>query len=392
MMRTRHSTIRVAARWRSGFTLLEVLVATTLLLFIIGVSTQFMRRQSQGISQSAGRWEAQQNAYFAISSLERELRTAGIGVVDKQPMVVMAAPMAIVFNSNLVSRVPGDLASVYVDTDADSDAVEAFRSADKTTLPNSSVPYPDTTYMANGGVPTSAETIAFWLSKDSTSKANNEYIMFRRVNAMPPRVVATGIIANPTDTIFQYFKADTAGNLTAITPATLPLYHSALIHGSPADTGKGAMIDSIVSVRVRLTTIYHDARNGDATRRLERTIRIMNAGLNNTTTCGDAPLGVAPTALVAIIAGGPPVVIINWTRSLDEVTGEKDVERYALYKRSASQTTFSEPFSSVPAGTASYMFTDTDVHSGEQWVYGVTAIDCTPTSSSVTATGIITIP
>ena len=149
------------ARQRRGFTLLEVLIATTLLLFILGVSTQFMRRQSAGISQAAGRLEAQQNAYFGISTLERELRTAGIGVVDKQPMLVEAGPMAVVFNSNLISRVKGDLAAVYVDVDADTDAVEAFRSSEKIALPNSTVRYPDTTYMAAGGVPTSAETIAF---------------------------------------------------------------------------------------------------------------------------------------------------------------------------------------------------------------------------------------
>jgi prepilin-type N-terminal cleavage/methylation domain-containing protein len=391
-MRLTLPNVRDAARLRCGFTLLEVLVATALLLFVLGVSTQFMRRQSAGISQEAGRLEAQQNAYFGIASLERELRTAGIGVVDKQPMLVEAGPMAIVFNTNLISRVPGDLAAVYVDVDADSDAVEAFRSTEKIALPNSSVRYPDSTYMAAAGVPTSAETIAFWLSRDSTSSNSNEYVLWRRVNAMKPRVVSTGILASPTDTVFQYFKADTLGNLTAVPTTTLPLYHGAIIHGAPSDTGLGAMIDSIRSMRVRLTTVYHDPRGGDATRRLERTIRIMNAGLNDRTTCGDAPLGVVPTALVATISGGPPVVIINWSRSVDEVSGERDVERYALYKRFNTSLTFSEPFASVPAGTATYMFTDTDVHSGERWVYGVTAIDCTPTSSSIAATAPVAIP
>jgi len=379
------------ARQRRGFTLLEVLIATTLLLFILGVSTQFMRRQSAGISQAAGRLEAQQNAYFGISTLERELRTAGIGVVDKQPMLVEAGPMAVVFNSNLISRVKGDLAAVYVDVDADTDAVEAFRSSEKIALPNSTVRYPDTTYMAAGGVPTSAETIAFWLSRDSTSSNANEYILWRRVNAMKPRVVSKGIIASATDTVFQYFKADTLGNLTAIPAATLPLYHSAMIHGAPNDTARAAMIDSIRSMRVRLTTVYHDPRTGDATRRLERTIRIMNAGLNDRTTCGDAPLGVLPSAVASTVNGAPQVTI-TWSRSVDEVSGERDVERYALYKRYSASTTFSEPFASIPAGSAAYTFTDTDVHSGDTWVYGVTAIDCTPTSSNIAMAAAVVIP
>ena len=142
-----------------------------------------------------------------------------------------------------------------------------------------------------------------------------------------------------------------ADNLTAIPAATLPLYHSAMIHGAPNDTARAAMIDSIRSMRVRLTTVYHDPRTGDATRRLERTIRIMNAGLNDRTTCGDAPLGVLPSAVASTVNGAPQVTI-TWSRSVDEVSGERDVERYALYKRYSASTTFStsNSFSSSPSG------------------------------------------
>jgi len=68
------------------------------------------------------------------------------------------------------------------------------------------------------------------------------------------------------------------------------------------------------------------------------------------------------------------------------------VERYAVYKRLVAFADFSEPFAGVPAGAASYSFVDTDVHTGEIWIYGVAALDCTPNSSSVGSTVAITVP
>ena len=69
------------------------------------------------------------------------------------------------------------------------------------------------------------------------------------------------------------------------------------------------------------------------------------------------------------------------------------MERYALYRRLSGQPgTMSEPFASIPAGLESYSFTDTDVRSGEQWIYGVASQDCTPSISSVTSASAVTIP
>jgi hypothetical protein len=377
---------------RDGFTVLEMLISTALLLFVLGVSTQFLRRQSNSITSESGRLEAQQNAIFGITSLERELRTAGVGVPDRQPMLVFAGARAVVFNSDLVSRVKGDPSPVYVDVDADSDAVEVFRASEAVSLPTSTATYPDTTYMLSPGVFSNAETIAFWLSQDSTSTRSNEYILFRRINALPPRVVARGIVLNAADTVFQYFKSDTLGNLAPVVIGALPLRHVAKIHGSPADTGKFATIDSVRTIRVRFTTVYHDPRTGDATRRLERTIRIMNAGLIDRTTCGDAPLSVAPVAIASALGASSPFATITWSRSVDEATGEKDVERYTLFKRLGSELTFSEPFASVPAGSTTYSFTDTDVRAGESWIYGVAAQDCSPTSSAIGTAPAVVIP
>ncbi len=381
-----------STRARTGFTLIEIMVSMTLLLFVLGVATNSFRKQSALIAAQSGRLEAQQTAQFTLSELDRELRLAGVGVADMQPVVVQADSMAITFNADLVSTVSGDPAGVYIDTLANPDATSVWRSLDKRTLPRSGFYYPDSTHMRSVGAPSGAETISYWLSKDSTSSATNEYVLYRRVNQNAARLVAKGIIRNPTDTVFQYFKGDSLGNLYAIPPASLPIYHNASTHGVTADSGKFAWVDSIRTVRVRITVVYRD-RTGPVYRRLDHTIRLMNAGLVRRATCGEAPLGPTPTASAALDTAGIPYAVVTFPKSGDEGAGEKDVERYALYRRLNGESTVgAEPFASIPGGNATYSFTDTDVASGQQWVYGVAAQDCTPAISGVTYAASVTIP
>ena len=387
-------------RPRRGFTLAEMLVAMTLMGVLLGLSTQLFRKQSNAVSTQAGRLDAQQNSRFALSSLDRELRVAGVGVVDAQPMIVEAGPLSITFNADLVAQDTSDLGAVYINPDVDSASAGVMRPSEKLTLPGTTKQYPDSMYYQNSGVPSLAETISYWLSRDSTSTRTNEYILFRRVNGRPARLVARGIIYNPTDTIFQYFKGDTTGALTPISPAVLPLVHSAAIHGATADTGRSALTDSIRQVKAQFTSVYHDPRTGkDTYRRLQTTIHIMNAGLIHHSMCGQPPLGVTPTATVTP-ADGVTVfqtyVTVSWGPSVDDGAGEKDVERYAIYRRLSTDPGFDQPIAASPAGLSggatAYTFTDTDVQSGQTWIYGVAAQDCTPMSSPIGTAASVTIP
>jgi prepilin-type N-terminal cleavage/methylation domain-containing protein len=378
---------------RAGFTLIEVLISMTILLSVLGIATNLFRKQGSVIAAQSGRLEAQQTAQFTLSTLDRELRLAGVGVVDMQPILVQAEANAVTFNADLVSFVPGDPSAVYYDEDATEQFALGWQSSAKKMLPMSSRLYPESTYMRTAGFPSGAETISFWLSADSSAKGPNEYILWRRINDSPNRVVAKGIVKNANDTVFQYFKGDTSGVLTPIPAASLPLYHNAPTHGQPSDTGKFALVDSIRTIRIRLTVVYHD-RKGDVFRRLDNTIRLMNSGLIRRSTCGDPPTAVSPTATASIGAEtGNPQVTIAWAMSSDETGGEKDVERYALFRRPVgAPASDNEPFASVPAGTANYTFVDTDVKTGEQWIYGAASQDCTPNSSSVNFASSVTIP
>ncbi len=378
---------------RSGFTIIEVLVSMVILLVIIAVTIQTFTRSSNLLGAQGGRLEAQQNARFAMTSLDRDLRVAGVGVVQDQPLLVEAANTAIVFNVDLVSRVPGDPGAVYVDTSADSNATGVWQSVNKLLLPGLSAYYPQSTYVSPTGVPSGAETIAYYLSPDTSASLANSYILYRRVNATTPAVIARGIVVQSTDTVFQYYKVDTTGKETVIPMSMLPLYHKATIHGSASDTGKYALVDSINMVKVTMNAVYNDPKLGPVTRPLITKIRIMNSGLNQQISCGDPPLGVTVTDSTSPAGSPTPFVTIMWNASPDDGGGEKDVQTYTIY-RAAPGVSFTtvQPFASVPAGSPSYSFTDNNVASGDQWKYGVAAQDCTPSSSPIGKTGTVVVP
>lgn len=379
---------------RRGFTIVEMLVAMMLLMVVMAGTIQTFRKSSVLLGAQGGRLEAQQNARFAVSSLDRDLRVAGVGIVSGQPLLVEADTTAIVFNADLISRVIGDVGSVYVDTSADSNAVSAMKSVNKLALPGiSSVSYPNSTYVQPGGTVSGAETVAYYLVKDSTSSYANQYNFVRRINATAPQVIARGIQYTPGDTVFQFFKQDTTGKLTAIASSSLPLYHKATIHGSIADTGKYALVDSITTIKVKLVASYHDPHtNATLSRTIRSTLVIQNAMLVNATTCGNPPLGVTVTDSTSPAGAATPFVTIMWSHAVDDGGGEKDVERYAIYKRPDTVATWNQPIASVPAGSSTYSWSDFNVLTGDHWVYGVAALDCTPSSSPIGATATIIVP
>jgi prepilin-type N-terminal cleavage/methylation domain-containing protein len=381
-------------RKRRGFTILEVMVSMVIFLVVMATAANIFKNQTRAVAQHAGRLDAQQNARFALSTLERELRMGGVALGDGQPALVLAGPLSVGFNTNLVARDTVDWSAVYTNTDADVRAVGVWPAAKAMTLPGTTDAYPDTTYevTAGSGTPSRAETILYWLSKDSTSPRSDEYIMWRRVNYAPPTVVTKGVLVGATDTVFQYFTYDSTNTLKAVSPTRLPATHVAKVHRALGDTGKFALVDSIRAVRVRLRTIHRDPRGGDAIREYAGRVTIFNAGVAGRSTCGSAPLPVTVSATKLINADGNPYVNVSWGASGDEESGEKDVERYAVYRRPANAASFDqEPLVSIPAGELAYSYNDIEV-TGGQWVYGVTAQDCTPASSVVSTSVAIDIP
>lgn len=387
--------MRPILRTNRGFTLIEVLISMMILMIITGAAVQFLTRQNNLVSRETTRMDALQNAQFAAGQVERELRQAGAGVVDIQPMIVQIDSEAITFNANMVSIDSGDVKAVYQMLDADPNAVRGMRQTEKVQLPNAPVGkmYPDTTYLANIGVATNAETISYWLRPDSTSKLPNRYLLLRRVNALPATLVARGIVKDTRDTvpIMTYYTADTLGQLVPVARNKLPLFHSR-IHGAASDTGKPALTDSIRAVRMHFLAAARDAKSGkDALRVVEVRVRLMNAGLLDRSSCGQPPYGPSNVAAVSSpLNSAVKTVTVTWTKSSDDGAGEKDIERYAVYRRLTTDPQFGDPISSIPvAGTASYSFVDTQVMPAMSYVYGIAAQDCSPQMSGMSVAALV---
>jgi hypothetical protein len=208
--------------------------------------------------------------------------------------------------------------------------------------------------------------------------------------------VARSIVKIPSrDTMpfFTYYKADSLNKLVPIPDVQLPLFHG-IIHGAVNDTGKFALTDSIRAVRVHFLTAARDPRTGtDALRTVETMVRLMNSGLLDRTSCGQAPYPGGIPVVVSNLITQAPKVTVTWTKSSDDGAGEKDIERYAIFRRVSTATAFGDPISSIPGHmTSTYSFVDNAVVLGQTYVYGIAAQDCTPMLSSVVSSVAVTIP
>jgi hypothetical protein len=148
------------------------------------------------------------------------------------------------------------------------------------------------------------------------------------------------------------------------------------------------MTDSVRVVRLHFLTAARDPRTGkDALRTVETRVRLMNSGLLKHQSCGQPPYGPGvPVATSSALNAPVKTVTVTWSASTDDGGGEKDIERYAIFRRLSTDIAFADPISSIPASTKlSYSFTDTQVVPGVTYLYGVAAQDCSPQLSPVTA-------
>src|SRR5581483_10278751 len=178
-------------RAREAFTLIEMLVSMALTLMLLGLAVPFFRVQLRALGKNADRLDAQQNVRFALASIQRELRVAGGGVVDVQPMIVEAAANAITFNVDLVTADSGDPSAVYFDEDAGSAVTTSLTKNTPITLPASGRRYPDSTYWKSTGLTSRAETISYWLAPDPQHPGLS--VLYRRVNGADSTIVSSSL-------------------------------------------------------------------------------------------------------------------------------------------------------------------------------------------------------
>ncbi len=387
-MRLPHVRSEPAAR--PGFTIIELLIAMSVTLVIVAVAAPLYTAQTRSVNNTAGRTDATRSANFAIDAIEQDLRNTGVGAYDGQPMLLRAANDAVSFNANMVTARTNDIVSVFYDPDADSTALGSLTPSSSVTLPNSSTTYPTASYVSN------AETISYYVRSDTGTSpivGGQRVILYRRVNRMAEEIIARNLIQTSTAPVFRYFKKSADGVTSEVTGAGLPLYHAASKHGAAADTGTVAVIDSVASVRLNLISMYRDPRGSVVIDTVQRSIRIANQGLLQRAQCGENPLVPGTPVLSIQLVGGFAAVRLTWNASGDELTGERDVEMYTVYRRLFGAVDWTEPLANIPgAGTATLSFTDSSVFPGARYEYAISALDCTPAPSSLTAAVNILVP
>ena len=365
---------------RAGFTLVEVLISVAMVVVVFAAASPLFQQQARMLDRQAGRADAIQTARFAAATIERELRIAGPpNEIEEQPLLVQADPYALTVNVDLNSRDTTSASAVYFDPDIDPTETQVLPPSRAVRLPRSSITYPSIEYTNPAGVRSDAETISYWLARDVGASRNDVYALWRRANDGDSTAVARNLVVRAGRPFFEYLQPGVGDTLRPISANRLPTFHSVSSHGTVADTGARALVDSVREVRVTAEVLYSDPQIGDTTYTSQFRFRLLNSGLIRRTTCGTPPIEVRLTTQA--LPGG--IVRLTWTKSVDDGNGEQDVKRYTLYRRRFGTTDWGEPFRGIQSrGLSTYEADDTDAKTaGEWWEYQVMAQDCTPTNS-----------
>ena len=385
----------VQRRWSErGLTLIEMLIALTVFSVVLAGALAFLRAQGRSFTLGSQRSAMLQNSRFAFDELEKDLRTAGAGTFDIQPGMIYTGASVVAFNANYATRTPGDVFAVYYDPDVPIGAADAARTTDRFTIPTTTVVYPDSNYLQGGLINSPAETITFFFAPDSTTSRSDDYVLFRQVNNLAPEVVSRNITQTGAVPFFQYYwQVIVAGSpaIQQVPNDSLPFWHSVPLHLSLADVGPAARIDSVRAVLVSFSVTNGLSGSSERRRPLSRYIRLPNVGLSTKKTCGDPP--ILGTGIAAVWNPATTGVDLTWNAAVDELTGERDVVRYVIWRRSISDSAWGDPFLSIPPqGSSPYLYTDRDVTSGSKYQYGLAAQDCTPANSNLVASAEVDIP
>jgi hypothetical protein len=211
-------------------------------------------------------------------------------------------------------------------------------------------------------------------------------------------MVARNILKPTSGPFFRFFRHVTpvsgSTRLDTVPAAWQPLRHLRPIHGAKDDTAQYARIDSVRAFEVAFRTT--DALPAPKTRTYEirRVVNLPNAGKEVKKTCGDEPIlqaGVNFVAKDTADASGTQSVILRWNASVDEASGEKDVNRYVMWRSTTpfAMGGYGDPYLSVPSGNPNYEYIDGAVLPLTTYYYALAAQDCTPTLSSMRTVTVI---
>ncbi|MEP7384585.1 MAG: hypothetical protein ABI910_23125 [Gemmatimonadota bacterium] len=379
---------------RRGYSLGELLLTMTITIGVFAAAVPFFTMQMRALAQDVGRTDAQQTARYAQNTVDRELRNIGIGVQPmdasqgiprNQPKVIQAHAYSVTFNTDLIANDTADVEAVYYDPNVPLGLTIAMTTGATVSLPFSSKSYPDYTYRKSDRSLSFAETVSYWVSADSSAASgSNMYVLWRRVNDGANSVVATGIRITTGQPFFKYSRVLPSGSIDSVYTSALPIYWDQT----------GSIADSIRTVTLTVNGVFKGYNLQNRSQTFVRTVKsetaLANIGLSQRNSCGDVPLNPGIPIVANVNISGVDRVQVTWTASPDEAGGEKDIERYAVFRRVAGSS-WTEPISQVgKSNSASYMWEDFNLVPGVTFEYGVSAQDCSPANSSMRVSSAIT--
>lgn len=384
-------------RTNRGFTFVELLVAMTIFIVVLGGALSFVNMQMRGFNKGSEQMSILQNLSYGADNLESQLRTTGANTADAQPPVVYAGVNSFSFNANYVSNDAADLFAVYIDPDAPSAQTDALRQAGQIAIPGSSPAfvYPTTNYDDGGGVNSSAETITLFFTPDTETTRTDDYTLMRQVNNQSAEVLIRKVLPDSTNLpFFRYYKARVTAVgippiLTMVPNTELPLRHNLATHGDLPDSA--SRIDSLRAVLVSYIVTNGETGAKERQERISLRIPLPNMGLRQLKVCGSEP--ILSQALVAVPDPTPGVynVRLSWLPAFDESSGERDVVRYVLWRRKPADP-WPDPLTSIAAGQANYLYIDQNLDPNTTYQYRLAAQDCSPKLSTPTITTVLTLP
>lgn len=376
---------------RLGFTLVELVISVTVFGVLVTAALTLLARENAAFQTSVQRVVALRNANYALSSIEQDLRTAGINLPAGQPELVYLGDDVVAFTADNVTNLVGDPFAVFVDPDAPPGHVRLPRTP--VSIAGTGFQFPQTTYDPAPGVSSPGELIAFHFEPDASTARGDDYLLWRTVNANPPERVARNLLPDGDEPFFSFLRRPEGGGLEPVPDSVVPLRHTEWIHGSTQDTGSVARIDAVRGVQLRLRATNGRYGDDEVIVTASRMIDLPNVGFGGLGACGDEPiLGTGIEAEVVPKPGGGTAVELRWNPATDEAAGERDVVRYALWRRAAGASSWGDPFVSIPSGVATYVYLDQGVAPGGSYEYALAAQDCTPSLSPLATSSTVTLP
>jgi len=378
-----------------GFTLVEVLITIVVLGGVFASTVSFLRSQNQSFLNTSRRLDALQNARFALSQVERELRTLGAGVPGQQPMLVYGDDDVIAFNTDYVENDSTSFRwATYYNPNVAAASSQAWLLADAATIPNSTYTYPGVTFTQSNGTVSPAETHIFWLGPDSSTTRSDDFILWQRINNGEREVVSRNILQITGKPFFEFFLARRLGSgadTLLLTPsALLPLIRRPLTSGMTAtDSANAVRPDSIQSVRINIRVTNGLTGSEERVRDVATIVALPNNGIILGSVCGRSPFPASAFTATPDTIPGSGRVDLAWTASPDQEGGEVDVWQYVIYRRVNGVVLWEDPLMNLARtpGVTSYAVAIGGNTSGATYNFAVAAQDCTPASSAmVTAT------